>query len=81
MTLMTMEDIRATLSKRKGYLTIKGYINGTYLLGIPNFEVRQALNEIVLPTLTMRIPKDLFDYIYAILHSSNYRDKFKEQLK
>ena len=22
-------------------------------------------------------PKDLFDYIYAILHFSNYRDKFK----
>ena len=35
---------------QSGYLTIKGYINGTYLLGIPNFEVRQALNEIVLPT-------------------------------
>ena len=42
-----------------GYLTIKGYINGTYLLGIPNFEVRQALNEIVLPTLTMRKNNDL----------------------
>ena len=39
---------------QSGYLTIKGYINGTYLLGIPNFEVRQALNEIVLPTLAMR---------------------------
>lgn len=26
-------------------------------------------------------PEDLLDYIYAILHSSNYRDKFKEQLK
>ena len=31
---------------QSGYLTIKGYINGTYLLGIPNFEVRQALNEL-----------------------------------
>ena len=39
---------------QSGYLTIKGYINGTYLLGIPNFEVRQALNEIVFPTLAMR---------------------------
>ena len=39
---------------QSGYLTIKGYMNGTYLLGIPNFEVRQALNEIVLPTLAMR---------------------------
>ena len=44
---------------QSGYLTIKGYINGTYLLGIPNFEVRQALNEIVLPTLTMRKNNDL----------------------
>ena len=39
---------------QSGYLTIKGYMNGTYLLGIPNFEVRRALNEIVLPTLAMR---------------------------
>lgn len=42
-----------------GYLTIKGYISGAYLLGIPNFEVRQALNEIVLPTLAMRKNNDL----------------------
>ena len=39
---------------QSGYLTIKGYMNGTYLLGIPNFEVKQALNEIVLPALSMR---------------------------
>ena len=44
---------------QSGYLTIKGYMNGTYLLGIPNFEVRQALNEIVLPTLAMRKNNDL----------------------
>ena len=44
---------------QSGYLTIKGYVNGTYLLGIPNFEVRQALNEIVLPTLAMRKNNDL----------------------
>ena len=44
---------------QSGYLTIKGYINGTYLLGIPNFEVKQALNEIVLPTLAMRKNNDL----------------------
>lgn len=34
-------------------------MNGTYLLGIPNFEVRQALNEIVLPTLSMRNSNDI----------------------
>ena len=44
---------------QSGYLTIKGYVSGTYLLGIPNFEVRQALNEIVLPTLAMRKNNDL----------------------
>ena len=44
---------------QSGYLTRKGYMNGTYLLGIPNFEVRQALNEIVLPTLSMRKGNDI----------------------
>lgn len=44
---------------QSGYLTIKGYISGAYLLGIPNFEVRQALNEIVLPTLAMSKNNDL----------------------
>ena len=44
---------------QSGYLTIKGYMNGTYLLGIPNFEVKQALNEIVLPTLAMRKSNDI----------------------
>ena len=44
---------------QSGYLTIKGYMNGTYLLGIPNFEVKQALNEIVLPTLAMRKSNDM----------------------
>ena len=43
---------------QSGYLTIKGYMSGTYLLGIPNHEVRQALNEIVLPSLSMRKTND-----------------------
>ena len=37
-----------------GYLTIKGYEDGTYELGFPNQEVRQALNKVVMPALTMR---------------------------
>ena len=33
---------------QSGYLTIKGYMNGLYLLlGIPNHEVRQALYETI----------------------------------
>ena len=39
---------------QSGYLTIKGYSNGVYTLGIPNHEVRQALYEMVLPALAMR---------------------------
>ena len=37
-----------------GYLTIKGYDEGLYLLGIPNHEVRKALSKIVLPALTLK---------------------------
>ena len=44
---------------QSGYLTIKGYMNGTYLLGIPNLEVKQALSEIVLPTLALRKSNDI----------------------
>ena len=39
---------------QSGYLTIKGYEDGLYLLGIPNHEVRKALYKIVLPVLTMQ---------------------------
>ncbi len=44
---------------QSGYLTIKRYANGVYFLGIPNQEVRQALNEMVLPALSMRKSNDL----------------------
>lgn len=39
---------------QSGYLTIKSSDEFGYNLGIPNEEVRQALNEMVLPALTMR---------------------------
>ncbi len=44
---------------QSGYLTIKGYEDGLYLLGIPNHEVRKALNMVVLPTLTLRKGGDI----------------------
>ena len=44
---------------QSGYLTIKHCDEFGYILGIPNEEVRQALNEIVLPTLTMRKQGDI----------------------
>ena len=39
---------------QSGYLTIKGYEDGQYILGFPNTEVRQSLYKIVLPALAMR---------------------------
>ncbi len=44
---------------QSGYLTIKDYQMGVYILGFPNHEVRQALYEIVLPTLTLKENADL----------------------
>ena len=39
---------------QSGYLTIKGYMDEVYILGIPNYEVRKALYKIVLPALTLQ---------------------------
>lgn len=39
---------------QSGYLTIKGYEDGMYTLGIPNYEVRKALYKIVVPALTLK---------------------------
>ena len=39
---------------QSGYLTMKGYEDGMYHLGFPNEEVKQALNRIVMPALTLR---------------------------
>ena len=44
---------------QSGYLTIKDYQMGVYIIGFPNYEVRQALYEIVLPTLTLRKNGDI----------------------
>ena len=39
---------------QSGYITIKSHDEYGYILGIPNEEVRQALNAMVLPALTLR---------------------------
>ena len=44
---------------QSGYLTIKDYQMGVYILGFPNSEVRQALYETVLPALTLRSNSDI----------------------
>lgn len=44
---------------QSGYLTIKDYQMGIYILGFPNYEVQQALYEMVLPSLTLRKNGDI----------------------
>ncbi len=68
---------------QSGYLTIKGYMNGLYLLGIPNHEVRQALYEAVLPALAMRRAGDIQStqaFLYMNLMLGNV-DEAKKYLK
>lgn len=43
---------------QSGYLNIVENDEFGYILGFPNEEVRQALNEVVLPVLTMRTNND-----------------------
>ena len=44
---------------QSGYLTIKDYQMGVYILGFPNQEVRQALYDLVLPALTLKSTSDV----------------------
>ncbi len=60
---------------QSGYLTIKSTDEFGYNLGIPNEEVRQALNEMVLPALTMRKQGDIVS-----LQSNLYRQLGTGQL-
>ena len=68
---------------QSGYLTIKGYMNGLYLLGFPNHEVRQALYETVLPALAMRKRGDIQSaqaYLYMHMYMGN-ADEAKKFMK
>ena len=70
---------------QSGYLTIKGYMNGLYLLGIPNHEVRQALYEAVLPALAMRRSGDIqstqgFLYMHLMLGNVDEAKKYLKAL-
>lgn len=68
---------------QSGYLTIKGYEDGIYHLGIPNHEVRQALYETVLPNLALRKRGDIQStQAYLRLYMSNCSlDDAKKNLK
>ncbi|NMC98413.1 MAG: DNA methyltransferase, partial [Bacteroidales bacterium] len=67
----------------KNYYGFQTYIFPLYLYDneskTPNFnqEIVNKITELVGDTS----PEDIFDYIYAILHSPTYREKYKEFLK
>lgn len=46
---------------------------------VPNFK-KEIINEIE-KIVGKTTPEDIFDYIYAVLHSPSYREKYKEFLK
>ena len=54
---------------QSGYLTIKSYTEGIYMLGIPNHEVRKALYKIVLPALTMQSNAQVISTQNMLLYS------------
>ena len=59
---------------QSGYLTIKGYVEGIYLLGIPNNEVRKALYKIVLPALTLKSNAQVISTQNMLLYSLKMGD-------
>lgn len=59
---------------QSGYLTIKDFDNDGYYLGIPNNEIRQALYNIVIPSLTLRSQNDVHSEQSKLLHAMNYGD-------
>ena len=65
---------------QSGYLTIKDSDEFGYILGFPNEEVKQALYDMVLPTLTMREESDIHSlqaYLYAQLGTGQVADAMK----
>lgn len=47
---------------------------------VPNFD-KEIMGKINVAVGEETMPEDLFDYIYAVLHSPSYRTKYKEFLK
>ncbi len=65
---------------QSGYLTIKGYEYGTYILGFPNQEVRQALSKVVMPALTLRSLSDTVS-AQSLLRLQMNRGDVEESMK
>jgi len=62
----------------------QSYIGNLYSVGINNEKILNINSEIInkiKKTTENIIPEDVFDYVYAVLHSPGYRKKYKEFLK
>ena len=57
---------------QSGYLTIKDYQMGVYILGFPNHEVRQALYDMVLPALTLKNNSDVQSTQSELLYAMQF---------
>lgn len=57
---------------QSGYLTIKDFDNDGYYLGIPNNEIRQALYDVVIPSLTLRSQSEVHSEQGKLLNALNY---------
>ncbi len=57
---------------QSGYLTIKDYQMGVYILGFPNYEVRQALYDMVLPALTLKKNSDVQSIQSELLYAMQF---------
>lgn len=68
-----------SLQTKEGAYTFPLYLYTEYGSKIPNLkkEIIAEIEKIVGKVS----PEDIFDYIYAVLHSPNYREKYKEFLK
>ena len=65
---------------QSGYLTIKGYEDGLYILGFPNEEVRKALYRMVVPALTLKNNSQIVT-IQALLLKNMREGKVAEAMK
>ncbi len=76
---ITRDIVDTNIFYRGGGIVFPLYLFSEGVARIPNLE-KEIVNEI--EKIVGKVsPEDILDYIYAILHSPNYREKYKEFLK
>lgn len=74
-----MVDERTLYSNRGGTYLCPLYVYSSDGSRTPNFN--QGILDKIGKVVDKSLPEDIFDYIYAVLHSPSYREKYKEFLK